>query len=231
MFSSGCYDALIVAHLVVSLLVAVLLGGPAVSGFEQMLGLPLISEALLLGQSRSDSTRARFHQPYRLEVGRPPIDHIDVVTPFRRVVLTAEERAQLGTGLTQREAVAALGDQAAVVQLRVEMTFHPLNVFVGVPEYAVELVAVSPAASSAAHVTPRDVDRIPRFGARTQTGPSAAPPGGRPIKPGLSQPLAGGTIVATFPIDALNATGVYDVVVSEKEKELARARVDFRRLR
>jgi hypothetical protein len=223
------YDGSIVALRVV-LLVAVLLAGTAVSGFERMMGLPLINEAMLLGQSRSESVRARFHQPYRLEVGRPPIDYLDLVTPFRRVVLLAEERGQLGTGLSQREAIAGLGDQAGEVQVRVEMTFHPLNVFVGVPEYTVELVAGS-AAASAARVTPRNVDRIPRFGARTQTGPSSSPPGGRPIKPGLSQPLAGGTILAAFPIDALNATGVYDVVVSENGKELARARVDFGGLR
>ena len=44
-------------------------------------------------------------------------------------------------------------------------------------------------------------------------------------------PVTGGTIVATFAIGTLNAAGVYDVVVSEMGKELARARVNFAGLR
>ena len=199
------------AHTVLSLLVAALLAGAVVSGFEQALNPRLIDEAVSIGQSRIDSVRTRFHQPYRLQVGRAPIDYIDVVTPFRRVVLLTEERTQLGIrGFTQREATAALGNQSSVVELRVDMTFHPQNAFVGVPAYDVEIVTVSPAA----RLIPGNVERIPRYSARIETGSGG-------------QPLVGGTIVASFPIDTLNGAGAYEVVVSEKGKELGRAGVNF----
>ena len=78
------------AHTWHLLLVALLLAGTAVSGLETAITPRLIDEALALGQSRIESVRARFHQPYRLQVGRLPFDYIDVVTPFRRVVLITQ---------------------------------------------------------------------------------------------------------------------------------------------
>ena len=201
-----------VAHTVLPLLLAALLAGAAVSGFEPAITPRLIDEALGIGESRIDAVRTRFHQPYRLQVGRPPIDYVDVVTPYRRVVLLTEERTRLGIrGFTQREATAALGNQSGVVELRVEMTFHQQNAFVGVPDYGVELVAASPPT----RLMPSNLERIPRFGARLNT------------TGGGGSPLVGGTIVATFPIAGLNGTGAYEVVVSEKGKELGRARVNF----
>jgi hypothetical protein len=215
-----------VAHTVLSLLLA----GAAVAGFEPTVTPRLIAQALSIGQSRIDSVRTRFHQVYRLQVSRPPIDYIDIVTPFRRVVLLAEERTQLGIrGFTQSEAAAALGARADVVELRVEMTFHPQNAFVGVPAYDVELVTVPPA--PAGRLKPRKVELNPRFGVRLETAPQPSPAGGSPSQRGGGAPLTGGTIAAAFAIGMLNGTGVYDVVVSEKGKELARARVNFAGLR
>lgn len=212
------------AHTVLSLLLAALLAGAAVSGFEPSITPRLIDEAIGIGLSRIDSVRTRFHQPYRLQVGRPPIDYVDVVTPYRRVVLLTEERTQLGIrGFTQREAAAALDNQSGVVELRVEMTFHPQNAFVGVPGYDVELVAGLPPT----RLMPSNVERIPRFVARIGTAPLPAPSGATPNPPGGGSPLVGGTIVATFPMARLNGTGAYEVVVSEKGKELGRARVNF----
>lgn len=209
-------------------LVALLLAGTAVSGLETALPPRLIDEALVLGQSRIESVRARFHQPYRLQVGRPPFDYVDVVTPFRRVVLITEERTNLGIrGFTNREAAAALGAGAGAVEVRVEMTFHPQNVFIGVPGYDVELMVVS----TAARVMPRELTRIPRFGVRIESAPLPAPAGALPNQAGGSMPVTGGTIVATFPVGTLEAAGVYDVVVSEMRKELARVRVNFAALR
>jgi hypothetical protein len=219
-----------VAHTVSSCLVAILLAGAAVLGFEATITPRLVNEAVLLGESRIDSARTRFHQPYRLQVARAPIDYIDVVTPFRRIVLLTEERTRLGIrGFTQHDATAALADHAGIVELHVEMTFHPQNVFVGVPEYDVELVAASP---PAARLTPQSVSRIPRFGARIDAAPLSSPSGAPPNQPGGGgMPLTGGTIVAAFPVGSVNGTGVYDVVVSDAGKELARARVNFGGLR
>lgn len=197
----------------VLLLLAALLAGSDPAAFEQTLDRRSIDEAIAMGQSRIEAVRTRYHQPYRIQGTRPPIDSIEIVTPFRRVVLLAEERVRVGNRVFgQREALAALGDRAAVVEVLVEMTFHPLNVFVAVPDYSVELATASPVA----RISPRNISRVPRLG-------SAVPGGG--------QPLTGGTITASFDAGTLNPTGVYDVIVSEKGKELARGRVNLGQLR
>ena len=79
------------------------------------------------------------------------------MTPFRRVALLAEERAQAGGRLFQREAITLLGDRSTLVEILVEMTFHPLNVFVGVPAYDVELTTAAPVS----RINPLQIGRIP----------------------------------------------------------------------
>jgi hypothetical protein len=216
-----------VAHTVFPLLLVLLLSGAA-GRFESALTPRLLDEALSIGQSRIESVHDRFHQPYRLQVTRPPFDYVDVVTPFRKVVLLAEERTNLGIrGFTTREAVDALGAQAGVVEFRVEMTFHPQNVFIGVPGYDVELTSIS----LGGRLKPAEVTRFPRFGPRIEGAPLPAPVGTPPNLGGLvSSPLSGGTLVATFPVAALTDR-VYDVVVSEMGEELARARANLAGLR
>lgn len=215
-----------VAHAVFRFLLALLFTGSAAAGFEPRLDPRLIDEAIAVGQSRIAAVRTRFHQPYRIPIGRSPIDYIDVVTPFRRLVLLAEERAQAGARLfAQREAIAALGDRSTLVEVLVKMTLHPHNVFVGMPAYDVEL------ATPSARIKPLLISHHPRFGARVEGVPLPTPYPGTPNLPGGSQPLAGGTIAAGFGAGALNPNGVYEVVVSEKGKELARARVNLGSLR
>ncbi len=220
------YD-LSVAHTVLRLLLAMLCAGSALAGFEQALDRRLMDDALAVGHSRIEAIRTRYHEPYRIQVARPPVDYIDIVTPFRRVALLAEERAQAGRRLFQSETIALLGDRATLVEIFVEMTFHPLNVFVGVPAYDVELTTVA----SGARIDPLRIGRIPRFGARLEGVPLPSRFVGAPSLPGESQPMLGGTVVATFSAGALNPNGVYEVVVSEKERELARVRVDVGTLR
>lgn len=215
------------AHTVFPLLLALLLVGAA-GRIETPLTPRLLDEALSVGQSRIESVRTRFHQPYRLQIARPPFDYVEVVTPFRRVVLLTEDRTNLGIrGFTTREATDALGAQAGVVEFRVEMTFHPQNVLIGVPGYDVELATPG----TPERLAPMEVIRLPRFGPRiggTQPAPAGGPPDPRR---GSSLPLSGGTLVAAFPVGALSATGAYDVVISEMGTELARARVNFAGLR
>ena len=97
--------------------------------------------------------------------------------------------------------------------------------FVGVPAYDVELT------TAAARIEPLRIGRIPRFGARLEGVPPESAYAVAANLPGESQPMLGGTIVATFSAGALKPTGVYDVVVSEDGKELARARVNVGTLR
>src|SRR4029453_2200687 len=110
----------------------------AVSAFEPSLDPRSLADAIDLGQSRIDDVRSRFHAAYHIEVMQPPVDYIEVVTPFRRIALDAEARTRAGERVYgQREALATLGDNPARVDVIVELTFHPLNNFVGVPSYTV----------------------------------------------------------------------------------------------
>ncbi|MDA1183933.1 MAG: hypothetical protein O2930_04700 [Acidobacteria bacterium] len=218
------YDPLVVRTAFLLLLVSLLAGADLV-GVEPELGGRLVDEALSIGHSRIQAVRARFHEPYRIQIGSPPIDYIDVVTPFRRVVLLAEERTRAGSRLQPREAFAQIEGRAMQIELRVEATFHPLNAFVGVPAYDVLLrtdVAGMP-------FDPLRIDLVPRFGARLDGMPAWPSAAGTIASP--DQPLLGGTLVATFSTDGLNPTGRYEVVVSEDGSELTRARIDLGTMR
>jgi hypothetical protein len=217
-----------VAQPVIPFVGALLLVGGVAAGFELPISLRLIDEAVVIGQSRIEAVRGRFHRPYRVPIGRAPVDYVDIVTPFRRMVILAEERAQSGArGFTQREAASALGPNASVVDIVVELTFHPLNVFVGVPGYDVQLVRPS----SDSPLLPRSVTRTPRFGSRIEVPSPATPNPAILNTPGVSQPVTGGAIAATFDATVLERSGVYDVVISEMGKELGRGRLDFGALR
>ena len=207
----------------------VLVAATGARALELLLGPRALAEATDIGQSRIDSLRTRFHQPYRLAVGRAPVDYIEVVTPFRRVTLAAEAGARRGQRLFgQREAREILGDTPQQIDLLVELTFHPQNTFIGVPLYQVRLL---PATAATTPVEPVDVSHVPRFGARVQGTPLPYPyPMTTPGLPG-GQPLTGGTIVVRLDGRMVDPNGIYDVLIVDEGKELARARLDFRALR
>jgi hypothetical protein len=186
-----------------------------------------IEEAILIGQSRFDAERARFHTGYRIQVARQPVDWIDVITPFHRVALAAEEKARLGDRVFgQREANAALSAAPNVVELLFELTFHPLNTFVGVPAYDVTLTRAKDKPIKAEHT-----NRYPRFGPRTQTNAPAVPnPNAAPIL-GSGQPMLGGTLIVQFAADAIEPNGRYDIVVADGGTEIVRVAVDFGKMR
>jgi hypothetical protein len=195
--------------------------------FDPVLDPREVSDAIAVGQSRSEADRARFHLPYRLLVNRAPIDYIDVVTPFRRVVLAAEARRRTGDRpFTQRDGLEIVGGPGGRLQLVVELTFHPLNTFIGVPPYVVVLV---PAGSTGGAIAPVDLERIPRHGPRidgvTPGAPIPAGPSGR------QEPVLGGAVIASFDAAAVNQNGRYDVVVSESGKEGVRVRLNLATVR
>jgi hypothetical protein len=186
-----------------------------------------IEEAILIGQSRFDTERTRFHTGYRVAVARPPVDWIDVITPFHRVALAAEAKARLGDRVFgQREALAALSNAPNLIELLIELTFHPLNTFVGVPAYDVVLSRAQDKPIRAQYI-----NRYPRFGPRTEvTVPALPNPNAAPLL-GAGQPMLGGTMVAQFATDTIDSNGRYDIVITDGGKELVRARVDFGRIR
>lgn len=206
---------------------ALLLGlaGAMPMAFDPVLDLRSIDEAIALGQTRIERERARFHARYQFTVNRAPIDSVEVITPFRRIVLAAEERVRIGDRLFgQRQALEVLRRAEGVLDISVEATLHPHNAYIRVPDYRVVL------RGPGGVVEPKAIDRYPRFGFRVEGGPRfGAPSTGGGL--GVAQPLTGGTIVAHFGAGAVDAGARYDVVVFEGEKELARVTVDLSALR
>jgi len=203
------------------------IGGSAAAAYEATLGADAIAEAIRIGQSRIDRVRVDYYRAYRLDIRNPPVDYVELVTPFRRVVLAVEEQARLGgRSFRQQEARAVLAGHGNTLELFVELTFHPQNAYVGVPAYEVMLVRGSPEVA----LPPLVLQRVPRFGPRVDTGPTRSPYPA-PSVPAGGQPTLGGTLVAKFDGARLDPRAPYDVVVREKEKELARATVDLASLR
>jgi hypothetical protein len=199
-----------------------------VGAFDRALDLRSLSEAIDLGQSRIDDVRSRFHAPYHTDVLQPPVDYVEIVTPFRRIALDAEAHSRAGQRLYgQREALATLGDDPSRLDIVAELTFHPLNNYIGVPPLTISLVSANGTRTAA-----RSTDRISRFGPRLSGMPLPYPYAtGSPAASQRSQPLLGGTVVAVFDGSALDPQGVYVVVVQDNGKDVAKAPVDFGRLR
>jgi hypothetical protein len=197
------------------------------SAMQPTLDRRAIEEAVFAGQSRFDAERSRLHAMYRVTVSRPPVDWIDVITPFHRVALAAEGRARLGDrGFGQREALAALAAAPNLVELIVELTFHPQNTFVGVPAYDVTLTSAQSKPIKAQYI-----NRYPRFGPRTDvSGPALPNPNAAPVL-GTGQPMLGGTMVVQFALDALDANGRYDIILAEGGKEIVRAGMELGKMR
>jgi hypothetical protein len=186
-----------------------------------------IEEAIYIGQSRIESERARFHVPYRVRVTQPPIDWIDVITPFHRVELAAETNARRGgRQFGQREALDVLRDAPSQIDVVIEMTFHPLNTFVTMPSYQVEVIL-----PGGRRLDPRRVDRFPRFGPRPEsTGPALPTPNATPAFGG-GQPVVGGTMIAAIDGSTLDSNQRVEVIVLDGKTELARTALDLREMR
>ena len=209
-------------------LLVLLLTVATASALELTLNPVAITAALSIGQSRLDREREAFHAPYRLAVNVPPIDYVDIITPFRRVALASEQRMRLGErSLSQRQAMELLATMPGLIEVVVQLTFHPMHALVRVPDYQVRLI--SPAGRP---IEPRSIDLVPRFGPRLDNMPVPLP--GTPTNNGAArtaQPMLGGSVVAAFDGSTLDAKTAYQVAVLEQGKELARTRLDLGQLR
>lgn len=199
-----------------------------VAAFDRLLDRRAFEEAIQIGMTRMDATRGRFHAQYRVEVGTAPVDYVELITPFRRVVLAAEARLRAGNhGFGLQDAKDALEPNPDDLTVYVEVTFHPLNTFVGVPEYG---VLIEPVGRRDRAVLPREIQRVPRYGARVEGYPTPFPNPGV-ILPHGSQPLTGGTLIARFDGAPLDAQGIYDILVTDGAQIIGRARADLARVR
>jgi hypothetical protein len=202
------------------------------SAIELALDRRAIEQALYIAHSSIQAEHFRFHADYRFTVAKAPVDFAEIVSPFRRVVLEAETSFRRGARMFgQREALAALQPDPDRVEVYVELTFHPQNTFINVPEYGVQLVPFGRAGGA---IQPGTIDRLARFGPRVDDAsyPFPYPYPVAPRVPTGTEPLLGGTLIARFHGDTVDPRGVYEVVVMDGEKELGRTwRIDLGKLR
>jgi len=196
----------------------------AIDAVQKNLDLPAIDEALLLVRSGTPAELTRFNQPYRVTVAKAPVDYIDVVTPFRRIVLAGSARRALGDrSFGQRQALDLVAESGARLDVYVEMTFHPQNTYIGVPAYDVAL------STDGRRIAALDTTRVSRGTPRIE-GPPAVPAPRAAAVP-LGTTLLGATLIGGFDLDALAPAGAYDVVVELSGEEVMRAPIMLGALR
>ena len=227
----GYHDPVRTAKATISAALATSFLAAGAGGAELRLDAQAVTQAVSLGQTAFLADLTRFHRPYRVQVARPPVDHLEVVTPYRRIVLVAQARAAAGDRrFGQRDALEIEAAAPRQIDLFAELTFHPLNTFVLVPVYRIRVRL-----PSGGWLDPRNVNGMPRYGPRVDGGlvpytPTPLPGG---ALPGRAQPMLGATIVASFDGEALAAAcnRRCDVVVEEEGKTRVEAPLTLANLR
>jgi hypothetical protein len=164
----------------------------------------------------SEQTRTLFHAPYIVAVDNPTVEHLEIITEFRRFVLAAEEQLTGGNWMVGRGGYdpkgRALKDVlrplTGQVSIRARLRFHPLNNYVTLPPFDIllgdpTLLAIN--ASRTSHIDPA-------------TG-----------KPGTRDVISGATIEMFYNAPTIDDRVLPVRIVSEG-KELIRSGFDFSRV-
>ncbi len=215
------------------IVVAITVGG-ATAALQPDLDPQTVLEAVIIGQSGLGGGDA-FHSPYRFTIGRPPLDSVEIVTPFRRVVIAAQLRARAGDRrFGQREGLAVAAGHPGQVSVHVEFTFHPMNTFVLVPQYRMTWMT-----RRGGRIESAITESAPRYGPRTSQDALPVPIGPAPnsalgARPGSGLPMMGATVVSYF--DGRRLAGgqepAVELVIEEAGRgELARLPIDLTMLR
>jgi hypothetical protein len=200
------------------IVIFVALAAAPMTSVQTSLDLPAVNEALLFLRTATVAEQAQFNRPYRVVVGKVPVDYIEVITPYRRIVLTGLARRSAGATLAQREALELLKEPSNTLDISVELTFSPLNTFIGVPDYTVTLVT-----ADARRVAPLETFRSARWTARLEGPPSATPGATGPRPRGGT--MVGATIVGRFALVSLNGSGNYEVDTAVTGEPVVRASI------
>lgn len=166
-----------------------------------------VDRALTIARSR-DRERAAFHAPYIKLLDIATVERVEVVSEFRRIVLTAEDRALKGdrafthsVTLAQHANAPWKGRLSVVARLR----FHPQNTYVAVPP--ADIILEGPAAVVIG------VLRDPILSL-----PSA--------EPGDRLPILGAIVEVVFDATTLGQ-GTREFVVRLEKRELTRVTFDL----
>jgi hypothetical protein len=195
-------------------ILCVVLGQAGVNAIDAELTVKDIERATELARwPHTDAERAQFHQRYTVPVKGPVVEYfaiekIEIITPFRRLELIAEEHARLndlfargGVGDAQ-EALRPWRDRVSIVA---HLRFDLAKLIPGVPELEMTLGGSNP-------VFPITTDS-----SRIE------------IANGNQTQIIGGLVDAGFAVRDFGPTA-QPVVVWWNGKELARVAVDFAKL-
>jgi hypothetical protein len=119
---------------------------PPIAAVTEMLTEGDIAQALNIANG-SEQSRTLFHAPYLIAVDHAAVEHLEVVTEFRRFVLAAEEQLKAGNWMVGRGGFDPKGRTfkdvlrpvAGQVSLRARLRFHPLNNYVTLPPFDILL--------------------------------------------------------------------------------------------
>ena len=213
--------------------VALLALAPRPQAVEANLPMQGVDDAIVFARMAQRGERQAFHDRYARTVG-DSVGRISIVSEYRRVVLRAEERIRLGDrNYSVRQMTTELEPWRGLVEVIVELTFHPQNNYVGVPLIDVLLVPLG-VQGTVMPFTAEATDRIPRFGLFWDPLPPDTP--WWPFPPVMAtvtpraEPVTGGWVQARFDAAHL-ASGRFDVVVKDGAKTLGAAAFDFGALR
>jgi len=157
----------------------------------------------------STAERVAFHAAYRSVAADPGVDHVEVITELRRLVLLAETRSAAGGWPDAGEAAEAMEAYHGRLTVQARVRFHPQNGYTSVPPLDVQLA--SAATMQAAH----DVRVEPIHGA------------GVPASDG-GPPIVGAVVDTTFATPA--ARGVHTLVIHVDNVYLLLATIDLTRM-
>lgn len=192
-----------------------------------------IDQAIIFARQATRDERRTFHEGYFRLPGEA-VRRISLVSEYRRVVLLVEEKMRiLDRNYGVRQMTDALKPWRGLLEVIVELQFHPQNNYVGVPLIDVLLVPLD-GAGAPMPLVPEGTDRRPRFGLFWDPPPMDAPwwpfpPPSVPVITG-SEPLTGGWLHARFDARPL-ARGRYEVVVKDGANTLGKGTFDLGALR
>jgi hypothetical protein len=213
--------------------VLALLGRVPVGAVDVNLDREGIDQAIVFARQATRPERQAFHDGY-LRTPANELRRVSIVTEYRRVVLLTEEKMRvLDRNYGVRQMTAALTPWRGLIEVIVELQFHPQNTYVGVPLVDVLLVPLD-VPGNPMPLLAEATDRRPRFGLFWDPTPADAPwwPFPPPTTPVLAgtEPLTGGWVHARF--DARGAArGRYEVAVKDGASTLGRVEFDFGAIR
>jgi len=170
----------------------------------------------------NEAARAAFHRPYTIPLGGT-YERVEVISEFRQVVMTAEERLAVDRRWARSQARAALAPFRGLVTFVVWVRFPPQNVLVTAPNYN---VVVYPEGTA----TPEAEANVLRSAAPAVM-PLFAAGGGQALVGPPGSAMSGLRVAVTFPAEQLRLDRSCTVAILLEGEEQARVELDLGRLR